>query len=198
MASAAAAAAAQCWSEKPQTWQATSTDHSCIIWPSDVYSVLSCLQSEPPLVFDVCSAASREAAGRQTCLCSPTTRQDGQITQRLKLQPENALIICRDWDFVASTATALHPPPWENRAIVWYDSSTQALIQWPVLLCVCVWVQSGQSLSGRNWLYWKRNQRGLEATKVQSVVEQTQAVYSGISLWSQILILLYNENKNLQ
>lgn len=34
-----------------KTWQAPSADHTYIIWPSDVCSVLSCLQNEPLLVF---------------------------------------------------------------------------------------------------------------------------------------------------
>lgn len=85
-----------------------------------VYRGSSCL------FFDVCCAASREASSRETCLCfSCTTRQDGQITWRLKLQPENALIVCTDWDFVASAVTALHPPLLENGVILWYDLSVQ-------------------------------------------------------------------------
>ncbi|TKS67774.1 hypothetical protein D9C73_000902 [Collichthys lucidus] len=42
-------------------------------------------------------------------------RQDGQITRRLKLQPESALIVSRDGVFVASAIAARDPPLWENR-----------------------------------------------------------------------------------
>ncbi|KAI3355722.1 hypothetical protein L3Q82_004310 [Scortum barcoo] len=101
-------------SEEPQP----SIDHSCVIRPADVYSVLT-ERADGLFVFDVCCAASRETAARQTCLCSRTTRQDGQIKRRLKLQPGNALIVCEDRDFLASAVTALHlpRPPWRPETL---------------------------------------------------------------------------------
>lgn len=99
--------------------QPTHPSHSCMIWPADV-----CYASELPeqmagSFWCLCCAAS----SRQTWLCPCTTRQDGQITRRLKLQPESALIVSRDGVFVASAIAALDPPLWENRVIVWYHSS---------------------------------------------------------------------------
>lgn len=113
-----------------------------------VYRGSSCL------FFDVCCAASREA-----CLCfSCTTRQDGQITWRLKLQPENALTVCTDWDFVASAVTS-SPIGKRGNSLIWFISS--ALIHWPVLLWALsvVWAKPAWEELQGNWLYCKFNQR---------------------------------------
>lgn len=170
------------WPEKPQTLQAHSIDHSCTTWPADVYSVFSCLQREQLLVFDACRVASQEASSRETCLCflhNKTGWADhmaSEVAARKCSHRLHGLRLCR----LRNHSTPSSSVGKQGNSLTWFISS--ALIHWPVLLWVLsvVWAKPAwEELQGK-WLYCKFNQR--KPPKVQSVVEQIQAVYPGLSL----------------
>jgi len=111
-------AAPQCWSVPPiSSHHRAEPLKNITVW----FYVLLCLfLSNQPAVL-MCAAVSQEVFGRQTSPCSRSATQDGQITQCLKFQPNNAVTVWRDGDLAA--IVTLHSAPWENRKTVWYDSS---------------------------------------------------------------------------
>lgn len=63
------------------------------------------------------------------------TALDGQIPQRLKFQPENTVIVCRDRDFCRYRRRLRILSPWGKQGNCLIRITSLALIHWPVLLC---------------------------------------------------------------